>query len=1012
MISPRILFEGNPTEAYKYVGIAKDFGRSTFAAGIISKVWRLGNEVQIRVLNNIASRICKVWITAGSPGLWYQFITTGPDRESLGSGLFSSFKGSAVAIKCPSVEEGEAVDWGTVKPLPTGSTLETLPNGTPPGTNNREIQRVKGVVQVNLVTEPTYQAFIDDDPFKYQQLLYSWASMPGQIYNAGALSPAPTFGYGDKTYDTHPNTISSRRFINHEPNTDWPHDAMILRVASEEFGTRSFIVMVDASQRFYCFPRGHTVDTGLESPYAEQNQSVNIPDDQVQWVDPPFPEWVYVPVGDRRDTDWPIEVNSGEPRYVWRFHPQGTKVVGLVLSREAFAGELWIENVTNNGSGDLTDESYVEVDWEFSAETIHGVSYTGIPKTDLPGYVEFSIDIVITGAELTDFTFGLTLLQDQLANANHYPIAADYLSPVVNGWEAYGVSGAPGNLVVMEIEARKGPMSELWWKMEGSSERPERYFRQIWAKVIHVGTATVLRKFLILDQPDDYLHSCAYIDVEEQFILSGALVGMDLSKLAFTYQARRKRFFVDSEEYYAIEYNTSFGFWFGLRQRWMEEEAGIRVYAFNQVVKEVRAGESFNLWSTLDAVSVESVSVVASPLEIGRKSLLPSVGGFSNKNILAYLLYIPYARHVTEEFIVGTPPDEYAIRTTISYDLLNPENTDDLEYATYNAFYAVIINGNAQADPELIKSDVLEMLNIISDDTIDEAFVETWVYPWVKFQLTKAIAQIDSIDVIEDVEYPGRYIPSIVFKPGYGTLFEVISGIINYTHFWGSYFFHYRAYQRPAEAFSSFVFPEVAGYGTPWLHDYPIGRDTYLHAWWLAIRSGLNEKILVSPEGFYAGTHDLFYTTQPIPETSIYSVGDPEYTELLNKDRYFVSKAWGRSTDPVSIIKNAKYSVVNKPPSNCLAQLRVDVVGHINGGQTTHEDLYKTAYEKTLTWPNPGVRVTTITTSGSYYRYEYIYEGNFDGNYRPIEPSYPELQTEVARLDYNPLLNGSMLFSK
>ena len=304
------------------------------------------------------------------------------------------------------------------------------------------------------------------------------------------------------------------------------------------------------------------------------------------------------------------------------------------------------------------------------------------------------------------------------------------------------------------------------------------------------------------------------------------------------------------------------------------------------------------------------------------------------------------------------------------------------------------------------------MLNEISDATIDETFVETWVYPWVKQQLAMAINQIDSVDIIEDIEHVGRYIPVIVFKEGYGTLFGAIGGSIDYTHFWGSYFFHYRAYQRSIDQRSSFTFPTLSGYKTPWLHDYAIGRDAYLHGWWLAFRPAPYSVVCACPEGFYAGTHDLFYANQPIPETSLYSVGHPDFTALLNKDRYFVNRAWGRSSDPVSIRKNAKYSLVNKPTANCLSQLRVDVAGHISGGQTTHEAWYEAAYEKTLTLPNPSIRVINITTVGNYYRYEYVYEANFNGNYRPVEPSFTYLHTELSRLGYNPILNGSMLFSK
>lgn len=1005
MISPRFFFLGDPVQAAKYVGVAKKLAVNAFKSGVLSKVWRLGEGVSVRVTNNLQAKICKVWIEAGSEALWYQFITTGPDRETLGD----SFKGSAVAVKCPVLKEGQPVDWETVKPLPTGSTLEELPNGTLPGTSNAEIQRIKGMVQIELATEPSYYLFdARNDPFRYQQLLYSWASRPGMIYNAGALSPTPTFGFGDKTYDLSPTTMNGKRFRRHEPNTDWPHDAAIVRVVSEEFGDRTFIVMVDASQRFYCFPRQHTTDEGLASPYAVQNQHVNIPDDQVQSIDPPFPAWVHLPVGNRRDTDYPEEVNSGEPRYVWRFHPQGTKVVGLVLNRETFAGDLWGEKVESP----INNVSAIIESWSFSAETIHGVDYTGLPKNDLPGYVEFSLDIMITGLERNEFTFGLTLLQDQISDDSHYWIAADYLSPVVNGWASYGISASPGDLIAMELEVRRGPISHLWWFMESSLERPDRYFRQVWVKVIHAGTATVLRHFLILDQQDDALHLSAYVDTPDQWVLSGSLVGIDLSKLSFTYQARRKRFFVDDEDYYTN------GTTFGMRQRRIEEEAGIRLYVFNQLMKEVRAGENFSLWSTLDAVEADTESVVISPEEVGKKSVTTAIG-FSNENLLTYLEFIPYAYETWE-------PYGESSQTLVSYELLDPENITDLEYAVYNGFYSAAISNDEEPTQGVAsKATIINQLNLVNDQFVDETFIETWIYPYVKSLLILVLNQIDHLEIVDDPEDIDRKIPKTVWKSGYGTVvflngfLSSIVGEYSHSHFDATYFFHYRGYQKPAEV-SGFSFVPPTGFATPWLHDYPVGRDNYLQAWWLSVRASMNETLCVSPEGFYSATHELFYANQSLPETSLYTngisypgeIGEGAFTEAFHKDRYFIGGAYGVGSDPVSILKNARYSQVNKPTSNCLSSLRMDVVGHINGGQTTHQNLYETAYSKTISLPNPDINVITITATGNYYRYQYVYEAVMGGFGCFVEPSYPELQTETLRFNYRPLLNGSMLFSK
>ncbi len=838
-------------------------------------------------------------------GLWYQFITTGGPLTTDGDRYY---QGSAVAVKLPKIPETGTLSFDDLEPIATGSTIENLPDGTTPDESVMStISRVKCPIQVELITEPCCYIFQSLDNYKkYQQLMYSWCGRPGQIQNAGALSPTPWFGYRDVGYDARPTPIKGRNNTSRSPDTDWPHDAMLVKINSEEFGSRSFIVMVDASQRFYCWPHVYDQDDeGLSVSYPEQGQTVNVSSDQVQSLIPPFPEWVYVPVGQRRDTDWPSTNDSGEPRYVWRFHPLGTKVVGLVLQREPFSGELWSTNV-NYTSGDphYENTSSVVEDWEFSTETIHGIDYSGVPQNDSPGYVEFSVDIAITGTLDTDFTFGLTLIDHQPTDEDHYIVAADYLSPIINGWDSYSVDAQPGDLIVLDLEVRIGPLNMELLESEGFLDTHTEYFRQVWASVIHNETGTVLRKFLLLEKPDDYLYTGTYVDSPEQYIISGALSGIDLSKLSFSYQARRQKFFMDDEDYYTENYDTFFGYWFGVRQRWMREEAGIRLYVFNQLVKEVRGGESYDLWDSVDSTSVDSTSSRLSPLAVGEKHIKNSPGNIAN-NLRVYLSLIPFAYYTTEVFIAPS------IYTLTEYQLLDPEDPDDVEYAVYNGFYSTIIgNADGTNDKNLQKSEIIEQLQYI-DEKFDETYIEEHIYPYVKSYLERVLAQIDHIEIVGDPEIPGRMIPSIVWNPGYGSA-SCIMGFTDpndrsFSHFTNYYFLHYRAYKKSSyiQGFSYTLPPEHL-YGVPTLRDYPVGKDSYLFAWFNSIKLSVNETVYVSPEGFYGATHELFYAAEDLPDASIYTVG--EFTDAFINDRYFVDRGYGRSPDPVAIIKNQRFT--------------------------------------------------------------------------------------------------------
>lgn len=634
MIHPSVVFLGDSAAATPWVGMAKKLARECYANRIAHKVYRIGTDVQIRIENIFPALenfggVCKAWIEAGaSGGFYYQFITTGEEVSTYTSSGFTIFKGSAVSVRFP-----KTTSLIGLKVIATGSTLEEIPTDppTPPIESTQLISKVKNIAQAQLIPEPVYYGFAGSVyDTEYAQLAYSWASVPGRVYNAGVYMLAPAFSPSDKFYDLAPSVISGNDAESRMPDADWPHDACIVTVQSTEFGNRQFIVMVDANSTFYCWPTSYDNSATEylypeDSPYIPQAIKTNVADEQVISVVPPFPAWVYVPTDQRRDTDYPLAVNSGEPRYVWRFHPNGTKAVGIVLKREEFLdAAIWGRVPT-----DQTYIPYEEVDtgFELGIDTTLRpatavLDYQGPLKSDWPGYVEFSLDIVITGSNRENFTFDLTLTRSQAASATRYPIAAGYISPIKGGWPARGLAVSPGDLVVMDVKSYIDVRAQLWIDREcGYKGHTSDKVRQTWLTVTNEETSTQLTAFLAKDQPTDFRSQQYYLDTTDLYVMYGVLKHIDLSTLSFVYQVRRKKYDVDATSYATVtghtvnvNYND-----FKVRQRWLQEEVGVRYYVYGKKVQEFTEGTSLSTWDTVDATTLSEGLIQFSPLTTGTK---------------------------------------------------------------------------------------------------------------------------------------------------------------------------------------------------------------------------------------------------------------------------------------------------------------------------------------------------------------------------------------------------------
>ncbi len=669
----------------------------------------LGDGSAIRVITNSGINIIEISVPTiqelivPSSGFYYQFIATGDPVQIYTSGLFSAIKGSAVAVKLPGM--ASPFDPTQLNPVATGSMLEEI--GTEPvSESNQTISRIKNITQVQLVPEPSYYS-APDPAFQLSntQLLYSWSSIPGQVFNAGAYMLAPSFRDTDKFYDLPPTTLQGTTAESRMPDADWPHDACIRTVSSNQYGTRQFIVMVDASSRFYCWPTQYANSSTdylypEDSPYIIQAIKTNVDDAQVVSVTPPFPSWVYVPDGQRRDTD-PEGVNSGEPRYPWRFHPAGTKAVGIALKRES----LGAKRIYGRTLVTKSDIPFEEVDTGVNLEVAANqrpapINYQGPIKSDWPGYVEFAINITITGPNREDFLFSLTLTRHQQATATRYPIAADYLTPVYGGWPAHTDEADAGDLIVMDLKSYIDQRSQTWIDREpGYKGSTAEKVRQSWVIVRNEESGSEIRKFLTRDNPQDFRVKQYDLNLSGLKTHTGTLKHIDLSTLSFVYQVRKRKYDVDPAPYATVtgrDYDTNWNN-FKVRQRWRSEETGVRYYALNEIVLEDRGGLDLGLWEGLDDIDLFSQPIQISPLETGIKWLWSRsiVDGDSYPDRHWLVQYIPgywYRAGVGHEAmsdvfrdgtnpVIGIMPDNHAPNILLKYmATLSATTTGDQVY--------------------------------------------------------------------------------------------------------------------------------------------------------------------------------------------------------------------------------------------------------------------------------------------------------------------------------------------
>ena len=463
MIAPRVLFQGDLAEAVKYVGIAKKLATSTFAAGILSKVWKISDGVSIRVVNNLQSNICKVWIEAARTGGGYQFYTTSPTPQwatwtKPDTDFFPG--GSGVYVPYPAVKIVDGVadfSQAKIKAYPTGSTVEV-----PPVIAGRELWRywsmpddlgglheimsksllkVKGSWQVNGFPEGVYfskvltQAEIDAGLVQQapHSLFHAYVQGGGQVHGCGAFQPISYTYFTDFRYDVAPAKMKpgTTKLNGKAPDTDWFGKAGLCSIVSEEYGARLFVIASAFDGVWHCYPvnAGQDLDayTTQYAMYGDQAYKSSVIPEQAKSVTPAYPGWVSSPISWRDSYLADAEKKIFEPCYSWSFSQNGRKAISVMVERKDSESTCAkIEYYLENKAKEFFDAYHyapnapmvspllptgVEID-SLEVDPSAREDGTSDPKKiqiDRRGCVELEFLVGITGPELGDFTFDIAV---------------------------------------------------------------------------------------------------------------------------------------------------------------------------------------------------------------------------------------------------------------------------------------------------------------------------------------------------------------------------------------------------------------------------------------------------------------------------------------------------------------------------------------------------------------------------------------------------------------------------
>jgi len=378
----RVIYTGDPLAGAAWRALARQLARALEASGRRSAVYTIPDG-SIRIERYGFG--CKVWIEAGNAPLLYQFYGT------------------------------EAAMLKTVEDVYTPGRYIPLGNWTGVRFVQQADQTIK-FVPSPLVSSLRVSAEerwpFDPDPYSPESHLpIAPAHQPdGAGISVWRDPKRPTFWIGttwaesgpafaayrisgagpqlprlaDTGFDFAPMLYRGLKGRPQTPDTDWYRGACLHTAESAQYGPRLFIISVDVTHRFHCYPAG----AQGERLTADPANKANVPAELAKTALAPFPAWVTpTDIGRNSALTAAQQFNVMQPK--WVFAPSGTKAAIIHFQRDAAWADAY-----------FTSSRYTDA----------GVKAWDL-REDWPGLIEVGFTISITGPAPKDFTFAVTLLQ-------------------------------------------------------------------------------------------------------------------------------------------------------------------------------------------------------------------------------------------------------------------------------------------------------------------------------------------------------------------------------------------------------------------------------------------------------------------------------------------------------------------------------------------------------------------------------------------------------------------------
>lgn len=369
-----------------------------------------------------------------SPG-GYQFSTTTSTPVRVENEGFVYYFGSGLHVPFPA----KTATLEDLKPKPIGSTIKRPPKDDPDNDktwlfianpeNECGLERIHVVYNYILKYKngflsggaPPAQSFtvnpkyieIDDalvlSGYKTANNIMFYPSTGSVIEFLGAVMPMRgwnTFAggvdilFGDAVKQV--KSICSELPVEQIEDIDIINTAWTIKVEHPKFGNRTFVLLSTLEGKFYTFPLDTPVEEGmLVAKYIKE-------------VTPSYPGWVtpFTHIKNYYTNNGKLPLN---PLISWSINEKGTQAIGCLVEREPLTSPLLDQILIYAGSyPDYRSEQFVIGSAKIFAER----HYTGSGeseqiKIDRLGFVELKFTIILTEKELDNYTFSVSVLNEE-----------------------------------------------------------------------------------------------------------------------------------------------------------------------------------------------------------------------------------------------------------------------------------------------------------------------------------------------------------------------------------------------------------------------------------------------------------------------------------------------------------------------------------------------------------------------------------------------------------------------